>query len=261
MNLKKHIKSIILTLQFFTRLPMEFAFSNLSVMFKEVDEADFTRGIAWFPLAGAVIGILTGLVFYIMKSVHFGPLVTGAVVASFVVLVTGGLHIDGLADFCDGVFSGQDKARMMEIMKDSRIGTFGTLSIVMLLILKTSSYFELYGVKSVAAAILMPVYSRLCAVILCYGASPAKEGGMGNLFIGKVRRKDLYIALICTFAFSLVNPLMLIILLVNAMFTLLFRTYAVSKLGGLTGDVIGASIELNEVVFLLFTVFFMKFIF
>ena len=122
----KMIKGLILSLQFFTRIPI-----NISVDF---NQKNIRYSIFFMPLAGAITGGLGGLIYYLL--VPYNKLVASFLALLVTIILTGGLHIDGLSDTFDGFMACKDKEETMKIMKDSRIGVFGVLSIILLLIFK-----------------------------------------------------------------------------------------------------------------------------
>ncbi|SVM35200.1 cobalamin synthase [Klebsiella pneumoniae] len=159
-------------------------------------------------------------------------------------LLTGGFHLDGLADTCDGIFSARRRERMLEIMRDSRLGTHGGLALIFVLMAKV------LVVSALAAACAI---GRGMAVLLMYRQRYAREEGLGNLFIGKITLRQSLITMGIALALATlllgVNGLraaLITLVLVWALGQALKRT-----LGGQTGDTLGAAIELGEVIFLL----------
>lgn len=239
-------KSFKLMLQFLTRLPLK--------PIDDVTEADFTRGLILFPAVGAVIGLVLMSTQYLLKSLTVGPLLTAAIVVAVSVIMTGGLHLDGLADAFDGLYSNRSRERILEIMKDSHIGTFGVLALIILMMLKGASLAELYVYKTGCLLLLMPIYGRFCGVLMCYRSSSPRANGMGNMFIGKLSDQRLLIMTAMVIVVSAVYPKALILLGVNILFTFMYRMHVIRVIGGITGDIIGSTIELNELVFILFSV-------
>jgi adenosylcobinamide-GDP ribazoletransferase len=118
-NMKQVMRSLSMMIAFFTRIPMKYG--------HEFDEDDYCIGIMFLPVVGLIISL--GL-FSLKYALFFAsPYVSGLIMLIFYIWITGGLHIDGLADTFDGIFSGRDRERMFEIMKDSRVGSFGAVSI------------------------------------------------------------------------------------------------------------------------------------
>ncbi len=165
------------------------------------------------------------------------------------VIITGGLHIDGLSDTFDGIYSGRKKLKILEIMKDPNVGTFGVLSIIFTMGLK---FILLYKITDQVlwVLLLMPVFSRFCVILASYKGVYARKEGLGNLFIEQVTTKQLLIGLIFTMIPIYFVQSIFLGLLTNIIFTLWFVKYVSKKIEGITGDTLGAIVELNEVLFL-----------
>jgi adenosylcobinamide-GDP ribazoletransferase len=181
------------------------------------------------------------------------------------VLVTRALHIDGLADTLDGLMGGHDDASRLRIMKDSRLGTAGVLGIVFVLFLKYLCLNTLFESERIVALLTAPVLARWSQTFMAYNARYGRENGMAGAFVGHIRVSTLAassaVAAGLT-AFVVVRLdirsviLALCLLSGAALLSWLGKQYVIRKLGGVTGDAIGAISELNEVlVFLLFVLF------
>lgn len=236
------------TLQFMSRLPVPGRWSQGL----EVDQ--YVRGIVTFPFVGLLLGTVAGLVFVVLQPWCGLPLAAlGYVLA--LALLTGGFHLDGLADTCDGVFSARTRERMLEIMRDSRLGTHGGLALIFVLVAKVLAVSELSlrGGNMLAILAAASVVGRTACVMLMYRQKYARENGLGNLFIGKVSGKQT--------AVTLAGGALLSVLLVPAAGIFAFAITLIvimtlawllkRTLGGHTGDTLGAAIELGEVIFLL----------
>nr|WP_318381143.1 adenosylcobinamide-GDP ribazoletransferase [uncultured Enterobacter sp.] len=242
------IRLFLATLTFITRIPVP------SRWVQGLAVEQYVRGIVTFPLVGVVLGAVSGLVFVGVAQWCGIPLAALFTVLALA-LLTGGFHLDGLADTCDGVFSARTRERMLEIMRDSRLGTHGGLALVFVLLAKVLVLSEL-GLRDmpmIAALASACAAGRGCAVLLMYGHRYAREEGLGNLFIGKISfwqaGATLLFAGVLVFAFlgtHGVLALLVTMLMIFALGQLLKRT-----LGGQTGDTLGAAIELGEVIFLL----------
>ncbi len=171
-------------------------------------------------------------------------------------LLTGGFHLDGLADTCDGIFSARRRERMLEIMRDSRLGTHGGLALIFVLLAKilVVSELALRGTPMLAALAVACAAGHGSAVLLMYRHRYAREEGLGNVFIGKVSGRQTCITLglaviVATVLLPGMQGLATMVVTLAAIFILgqlLKRT-----LGGQTGDTLGAAIELGELIFLL----------
>ena len=165
------------------------------------------------------------------------------------VIVTGGLHIDGLSDTFDGIYSGRKKLEILEIMKDPNVGTFGVLSIIFTLILKFLLLYKLTN-HVFWVLLLMPVFSRFCVILASYKGNYARKNGLGNIFIEQVSKKQLIVGLIFVIIPSYFVQSIYLGLFINILFTLWFVRQVSKKIDGITGDTLGAIVELNEVLFL-----------
>lgn len=239
------MKCLILMLQFFTRIPI-----NTEI---DIKEDSFGKGIVYFPIVGLVIGSLNAMA-YFGFSVLFSGLLPLVMVTLVNLLVTGALHLDGLADTCDGVFSARSKDRMLEIMKDSAIGTNGAIAIFFDLALRIALMSYIGESKIMVVILVTPVISRTALSVLIYLSSKSGKGkGLGSLFIGKLTLKNTVIAILLGAVIStfLIGCSALIILGVNIIFIFSYRKYILSKLEVMTGDTLGAGNELCEILILL----------
>ncbi|MFZ5352724.1 MAG: adenosylcobinamide-GDP ribazoletransferase [Bacillota bacterium] len=241
------MKVFILALQFLTRIPLDFKLKT--------DETDFAKGVVYFPVAGLIIGGFNLLVYYFTGYLLEGifPIVC-YVFAN--IAITGGLHLDGLADTCDGIFSSRSRERMLEIMKDSRIGTNGTIAVVIDLLLRVAILYNVTREAAFYAIILAPVISRTMLVIVMKLSRYARANGMGGLFlerqtfartaVGSIL--GLIIALLIDIRIGLLSFILAVITV------LVFRRYIYGKIDGMTGDTIGAANEVVELVVMAFTI-------
>ncbi|MCT4617776.1 MAG: adenosylcobinamide-GDP ribazoletransferase [Marinisporobacter sp.] len=237
------MKKFIVMLQFLTRIPI-----NINL---QVDEDDFSNGIIYFPVVGLVIGMFM-VVFY-----HIGHILGGAFLAAVMtviggVFISGGLHLDGLGDTFDGVYSNRPKERILEIMKDSRLGTNAALAILSNILLKIALINSFSVPEVYAVILLMPVFSRLSIVYGARFSVYARKSGMGNLFIGKTNNKHLIVTVIITLIIALMNIRAIPFILVGLLFSLWYVRHISSKIDGMTGDTLGALCELTELVYLFY---------
>lgn len=243
------IKLFWATLSFLSRLPAPDRWSQGL----EIDR--YVRGIVTFPLVGALLGGLSGLVFLAVQSWCGLPLAALFSILALA-LLTGGFHLDGLADTCDGVFSARRRERMLEIMRDSRLGTHGGLALIFVLLAKVLvvSELALRGTSVLAALAAACAAGRGVAVLLMYRHRYAREEGLGNVFIGKVSGRQTCVTLgVAAILAAMLLPGMhgvaalgIAVVAIFVLGQLLKRT-----LGGQTGDTLGAAIELGELIFLL----------
>lgn len=236
-------------LSFISRLPVPARWSQ------GLDFEHYSRGIVMFPLIGVVLGGLTGLVFMALQPWCGIPLAALFAVLTLA-LLTGGFHLDGLADTCDGIFSARRRERMLEIMRDSRLGTHGGLALIFVLLAKVLvvSELALRGTPMLAALAAACVAGRGTAVLLMYRHRYAREEGLGNVFIGKItgRQTAVTLGLVAILAPVLLPGMRGVAALVVTMVAIFILGQLLKRtLGGQTGDTLGAAIELGELIFLL----------
>lgn len=242
----KWIKRFLLIIQFLTRIPV-----NIQI---EIEEDDFGKGVVFFPLVGLIIGAVSGSIYYVFSRFSYGlvPIIFSMLSG---VLITGALHIDGLADTCDGIFSARNKERMLEIMRDSRIGTNGAIAIIFDFMLRIA-ILNLFNEKQALLAILVaPIVSRTLTAIIIYTSTYARaEGGLGKLFIGKVSLgvASLAVAIGLVLTYISLGFYGLIAFILSLIVVIIFRAHVYSKIGGITGDVLGAANEISEISFIMF---------
>lgn len=235
------MKRLILLIQFLTRIPINI---NLSVT-----REDLSKSIIYFPIVGYIIGMFLAL-FYKFSIFYFDKIIIAFLVIIIEIIITGGLHIDGLSDTVDGIYSGREKEKIIEIMKDPNVGAFGVLSIIILVIFK---FLLIYKIDNNLFIILlmMPVFSRFCSVFSSRIGNYPKKDGLGNIFIGQVNNYQLLISFIFTLPLLYLNFLIYIAFIINIIFTYFFVKYITKKIDGITGDTLGAMVEVNELLFLL----------
>jgi len=236
------MKKFLIMIQFLTRIPLN---TNL-----DVEESDFSEGIIYFPLVGSIIGIFITSIFMLFNSyISYKVAIVMAVMSE--IMITGALHLDGLADTFDGVYSNRDKDRILEIMKDSRIGSNGVLALMGVLALKITLILSVSEDYIYPILFFMPIVSRFTVPFFCYGAKYAREKGMGNFFIGKVTLKQLMITLVIYIILATFNKNIALVGIPVLAISYLYRRHIEKIIGGLTGDIIGSNIEIMEIVFLI----------
>lgn len=239
------MKPFLLALQFLTAITLK---SDL-----RADARDLARSAAFFPLVGLVIGIILAACWYFSLKL-WPPIVADALVVLVLVAVTRAFHLDGLADTLDGVLGGSSRARALEIMKDTRLGAFGVMGIVLDLLLKFVALTSIPPYMKMQALVLFPVISRYSIVQLAWRTPSARaKEGLGAHFQELIQFHYLAVAFLIGFivSFGLLKDKGLICLGVIVAATLGYRLLFRWKLGGVTGDVFGFVNECNEILFLL----------
>ncbi|PWC13440.1 adenosylcobinamide-GDP ribazoletransferase [Brenneria corticis] len=243
------LRLFLATLQFMTRIPVPERWTQ------GLDMRQYVRGIVGFPVIGLIVGGLAGAVFMALTPWSGVPLAAlGYVLA--LALITGGFHLDGLADTCDGVFSARPREKMLEIMRDSRLGTNGGLALIFIVVAKVLvvSELALRGVSMLALLTAASVAGRSAIVLLMYRQRYAREGqGLGNLYIGRVSGGQALATLLGgALLVGLLGHIQALTAFgVTLVLVWLLGVYLRRRLGGQTGDTLGAAAELGELAFLL----------
>lgn len=219
----------------------------------EVTSESLGRSMAVFPLVGLVLGLIVAGLDLVYSRI-FTPGVSSALLLASYIAMYGGFHLDGLVDTVDGLVGGKDREHTLKIMKESTIGAIGVVSLVVLLLLKYEAMTALSGGIRNGGLILMPVIGRWIEVFLVYGSRYAREGsGLGRPFVEYVGVKEIGIATLLTIVISLIflSWKGMLAITVVTVFGLILRSYVNKKIGGITGDILGAGGELSEVLALL----------
>jgi adenosylcobinamide-GDP ribazoletransferase len=213
---------------------------------------ELARSMFWFPWVGALLGLaywgaFQGLI------ILFPAAAVSALLLALTVLATRGLHLDGLADTLDGLAGGSTPEVRLAIMKDSRLGTFGAVGLILVLLLKFAFFLNIAGEGQVNALLLFPVLSRWGMVLLAYLSPYARpEGGLGQAMTAGVSRNTALGATLTALILTLIIsgfPGLYLLAGVGMLVTFL-RRYSCRKIGGITGDVLGAANEFGETLVL-----------
>lgn len=238
------MKRFLIALQFLTIFPLKSK--------SEIKNEDFGGSLLYFPCVGLLLGVLLSLAALLFS---FLPnLARGALILIIYIIITGGIHLDGFADTCDGFYGNKPKEKILEIMRDSHIGAMGVIGLISLLLLKFSFIVSLPDTVLWKALIEMAAFGRWSQVLACGISVYARQDGKAKYFIQYASKKGLIIGWAFTFA------LFLSIAKLNGAFlftlafvcTLIFIQYIKRRIGGMTGDTVGAVSEMAEVFVLFF---------
>lgn len=248
----KNLINIFLTsVMFYSRIPVP--------KLKEFKSEWLTKSTWFLPLIGLMVGILTALVFVCFSFVLTLQLAILLSMA-FSVYLTGAFHEDGFADFCDGFGGGYTKEKVLTIMKDSRIGTYGSLGLIFMLATKFFSLSHLNPEQLAGIIISGHAISRIPPVIMIYVAqyvridesSKSKPIGEHSAAWGLVLA--IFFGLIPILWINYLAILLYLAVLLPVF--ILYRHYIIKKIGGYTGDVLGALQQIAELVFYLTLIIF-----
>lgn len=238
--------SFVLALQFLTRI---------NIANPAWDYEKCGRGSAFFPVVGLVVGVLL-VVLKMLGVLIFSPLIVAALILLAEVLITGGLHVDGFMDSMDGLYSGRDRERKLEIMKDSRVGSFGALGLACLFLIKFVFYLELLKTNQVGWLLVVPVFGRWCIVYAIRYFPYLRQQGLGNPYSEHTGNREFIIATVVlagTLGLTLQEAAIAFVIPFLLIHFWLKRVR--EALGGLTGDIYGAAEEISEVMGLV-TIYF-----
>lgn len=236
------IKRFLLAVQLLTKIPIVFSL--------DVSELDFARSMAYYPLVGSIIGGILVLLNLGAERL-FSPLASGILIVVFWIQFTGGLHLDGFADMADGLAGGRDKESILRIMHDSSIGPKGAIAVFCLLVIKIGFLAEISAEFKNQTLLFCPMLGRWAMVLLSTVNRYARsEGGMGEVFVNYVRKTDFIVAtlFIAVPLFFYQNVMMISSVIVTLMTVALVTWISRKKIDGITGDIIGATNEITEVV-------------
>ncbi|MGE4543145.1 MAG: adenosylcobinamide-GDP ribazoletransferase [Pedobacter sp.] len=234
------MKSLFAALGFLTVLPLPARWLGTG--------EDLGRSLIWFPLVGALIGMLAAII-----DLGLGMILPPTVVSVITVLIllaaSGGLHMDGLADSADGFFSSRSRERMLEIMRDSRSGPMGVMAICGLLLLKVTTLAAVPAPLRMTTIVLMPLAGRTALTVSLAVLPYARTtGGLAEVFRPTLRAGLTTAVLLTGSAWLLQGPSGLITAGASLAVILLLAAYSKRKIGGFTGDTLGAACELTELI-------------
>jgi adenosylcobinamide-GDP ribazoletransferase len=235
------MKRILYAIRFLTTLPLGYK--------KDENLTDVATSVIFFPLVGGLIGLCLSFLFK-FSLIIFSPSLSALFVVVFWIIITGGLHLDGVADSFDGIFGGRTPENRLEIMRDSRIGSFGVLSLIVFILLKLFLIIEISSHTSAIRYLLVaPIIGRWISLFLIFTFKSAKKDGLGSFFKSHLKLIHYIIPAIYTLlAIYLILGLPgVVILLLTVLVSGLLALFVISKIRGLTGDIYGALCEFSEI--------------
>ncbi len=232
----------LLALSFYTRLPHP----------QSLDYTQLHRAVVYLPLIGWLVGGVTALSFYLADWIW--PPSTAAIVALITgILMTGALHEDGFADVCDGFGGGMNKQRTLEIMKDSHIGVYGVLGLLLILLLKISVLSTMPAATVPLVLLTGHSLSRLSPLLLMWRYNYARDNDSKSS--GAVYKPNLqelaFATVVALLPLALLPVLCTLATIPVLLATLLLGHYFYRRIGGYTGDCLGASQQVAETIFYL----------
>ena len=236
------MKPLLAAIQFLTVIPFPKSFTG--------GEKELEKCMPFFPVVGLLIGIVIAAFDHVMGFI-FPPLPASVMTVIAMTAISGGLHMDGLADTADGFFSARPRERVLEIMRDSRTGVMGVLAVLFVILLKVSLLISLFPPLRPGIIVLMPLAGR-CSFVVMMTALPyvRREGGLATAFgVGKSWLNVLWTSAFLLAAGWLAGHWMGLAASFSALLmAALFSVYCFRKIGGYTGDTLGAGCEITEII-------------
>ncbi|KNZ41070.1 adenosylcobinamide-GDP ribazoletransferase [Acetobacterium bakii] len=246
------MRKLLIAISFFTRIPIKI---------NNVTNEEFYDSMILIPIVGLFIGLILYGVSLLVSLIHFMGLQALLMIIIYIWL-TGGLHLDGFADTTDALFSARDREKMMEIMKDSRLGAFGAIGLILLIMTYWMSFTVVLPEYSMVL-LIMPVFGRVAAIMsTCFSTYAPGGGGLGKRFVEmtKLHHFVIYLVAVLVYATVILGYVGFIAVVLSSIPGLLLMLNLQKKIGGMTGDTIGMTIELNQVFFLvIFSVMIINF--
>ena len=243
------MNSFLIALQFITIIPVK---KQL-----KYSEKDIAHSMMYYPLIGTILGLV--LVLINLIGTQFLPnLVRDSLLLIFFVLLTGGIHLDGLVDSFDGLYGGKNKKEILSIMRDSSVGVYGVLAVVLLLVFKFTLLRELSLPRRNLILIIVPTISRWAMVMAVYLFPYARKEGYGKAYKLYLKKKHVLVAMLWTLLLTLILFFWKGALILGVSFLTIWfiGNFITKKIDGLTGDNYGSINEIMEVVILLLMILF-----
>lgn len=245
--IKNFFEQFIILIQFMTRIPIPLKISY--------SEKKFGKSIKFFPLVGLIIGLIlyfsNFLITVYLKNIFYNKTIIAIFLIILEILIAGIIHIDGLADTFDGLFSYAKKEKMLEIMKDSRIGTNGAVVLILYFITKTVLISEIITTNP-KYLIIFPIIARLSTPVNAGLSNYARKSGMSNAIISEngIFEVIFSLALSIILVFYIIGIEGIITIFIAFIFIIIFMLNVRKKIDGITGDTMGASLELTSILVL-----------
>jgi len=211
------------------------------------------RSMAFFPLVGLLIGLLLAVAYFFLSFLFSKSLVLWLTIGCLVFL-TRGLHLDGFSDTIDGFAAGGPKEKILEVMRDSRIGALGVVGLILLIGAKYLVLDQIVGPSIPRSLILMTVMGRNSMVWVCYRSTYARSGGgLAKPFVENLTAREVVLSSASALGIALLLWRLegALVFFGIGLFSYIFRSFFLKKLNGVTGDILGAANELSELLCLI----------
>lgn len=248
------MKDFLIALQFLTITPIKI---------RSIDEKNMPGALPYFPLVGLLLGLILIGIDSFLLFLKFEQFYINIILVVSLIILTGGIHLDGLADTVDGLASRKNKEEMLKVMRDSNIGAIGALSLISILLLKITFLSSISISLKPASLILMLTLSRYSLVFSMFLFPYAREEGKAKAFIEGINFKVLFSATIIALGIAALAWQLkgLAIFGAAAISAYMIGRFINNKIGGITGDTLGAVSEIIETVVLLSIIIMGRFIY
>lgn len=248
--MKNFINGFLLSFQFFTSIPVRKSLP--------MDQKSLTVMFSVMPIISFLMGTSIFLILYLNELYfQFTPLFLAIIIVVANIVMTGGLHLDGWIDLCDGYFSYRDQEKRLEILSDSRVGAFGAIGLVVMLLLKIAFFYEILTQQResyIFFFLVIPILCRMAMMIYFNVTNNVKDTGLAAYFKKNVDVKLLwmnillYLIIFIGVCLLLKNFILLFLLFCMIALTFLYRKWTRKHFGGMTGDLLGALYEGMELM-------------
>ncbi|MGL1933726.1 MAG: adenosylcobinamide-GDP ribazoletransferase [Fibrobacterales bacterium] len=241
------IKTLLHCIRFFTRIPVP-QWVGYS------DDYQY-RSTKYLPLIGYIVGGASALTFYLCSTSL--SIILSLIISTIVsIILTGAFHEDGLADFCDGFGGGYGKEKILAIMKDSRIGTYGSVALISILSLKIGSLVEIPIAQLPIIILAGHCFSRFIPLLLMRTTSYVSIQGKSHHLQKSIPSLYLFFGLLTLAPLSIWIPwqILLINFVICVIILTIFRYYIMKHIDGYTGDILGTVQQVSEIIFYIGTI-------
>jgi len=238
------MNSLFNALRFLTVIPIRTKNSTVSIS---------ASSLIYFPAAGLALGIILVCIQKLLFYFGLNNLATSATLVVALIILTGGMHLDGLSDACDGLASLKGKEDILKIMRDPHAGAIGVLSMISAVLLKIAFISSLMPVNLASSLILMTTISRWSMVLAISFFPYAREQGKAKIFMDGKKNEFLILSTLLTIVIIALSSPLAGFIAMAASCSAVYATgkMASSRIGGITGDVLGAMNEINEILIIL----------
>ena len=238
------INDFLLALQFLTIIPIKV---------KDVFDKSLARSLIYYPFVGLFLGLLLVGLFKLLLFLNFPFIASSIILIVTLVIFTGGLHLDGLSDTADALLSRKPREQMLEIMRDSHAGVLGIVAVICVILLKIAFLFSLSPASKTAGLMLMCVLSRWSMVFSIFLFPYARKEGKAKVFTEGITPGIFIVAtiivLVCAGLIAKFGGIF--VFGISALGAYVIGKFITRKLGGITGDTLGATNEITEIIVLL----------